>query len=87
MSFDWTKEEFSQEIEERMEEGESKEQLIDFIWSIIKRAYDERDAAKLDRKNIIELAGNLFDRSSWHVMEESPFTSDDIKARRWKNED
>lgn len=87
MSWDWTKEELSKELEERMEDGESKEQIFNFIWSIIQHAYDERDTAKSDRKNAAELAENrLFDRDSWNVIGEAPFTTEDIKKRRFKEE-
>lgn len=45
MSYDWTKEELSAEIIERVSEGESTEKTLDFIWSIVGEAYKERDTA------------------------------------------
>ena len=48
MSYDWTKEELQQELKERKAEGESEETIFNFIWSIIQRAYDERDSALED---------------------------------------
>jgi len=45
MSWDWTKEELLRELKERRDAGESDEMTHNFIWSIIQRAYDERDSA------------------------------------------
>lgn len=82
MSWDWTKEELLQELKERRSEGESEETTFNFIWSIIQRAYDERDSATPE-SNDDKLAEGLLGRGSWNVIQESPFTSDDIKKRRW----
>ena len=82
MSYDWTKEELQQELKERKAEGESEETTFNFIWSIIQRAYDERDSATSE-SNDNKLAEGLFGRGSWHVMQESPFTLEEIKKRRW----
>ena len=43
MSFDWTKEELLRELKEREEAGEPKEVTFDFVWSVVERAYKERD--------------------------------------------
>ena len=43
MSYDWTKEELLQELNERKAEGESEEMTFDFIWAVVERAYQERD--------------------------------------------
>jgi len=51
MSYDWTKEELLQELKERKEAGESDEITGNFIWSIIQRAYDERDAVTSEINN------------------------------------
>ena len=82
MSYDWTREELLQELKERKEAGESDEITHNFIWSIIQRAYDERDSATSEINNN-KLEEGLLGRDSWHVISESPFTSDDIKKRRW----
>lgn len=80
--YDWTREELLQELKERKEAGESDEITHNFIWSIIQRAYDERDSATSEINNN-NLEEGLFGRDSWHVISESPFTSDDIKKQRW----
>jgi hypothetical protein len=82
MSWDWTKEELLRELKERRSEGESEETTFNFIWSIIQRAYDERDSATSE-SNDNKLAEGLFGRGSWHVIRESPFTLEEIKKRRW----
>jgi len=82
MSYDWTKEELQQELKERKAGGESEETTFNFIWSIIQRAYDERDSATSE-SNDNKLAEGLFGRGSWHVIQESPFTLEEIKKRKW----
>ena len=82
MSWDWTKEELLRELKERRSEGESEETTFNFIWSIIQRAYDERDSATSE-SNDNKLEEGSFGRGSWHVIQESPFTLEEIKKRRW----
>ena len=82
MSWDWTKEELLRELKERRDAGESDEMTHNFIWSIIQRAYDERDSATSE-SNDNKLAEGLFGRGSWPVIQESPFTLEEIKKRRW----
>ena len=50
MSYDWTKEELLQELQERKAEGESEEMTFDFIWAVVERAYQERDHCKGEAK-------------------------------------
>ena len=57
MSFDWTKEELLRELKEREEAGEPKEVTFDFVWSVVERAYKERDqfvgAADTERAAVV----------------------------------
>lgn len=82
MSWDWTKEELLQELKEREADGESREMIHDFIWSVIERAYQERDNLRSETNKGAEIK-SLFGRGSWHVMQESPFTLEEIEKRRW----
>lgn len=50
MSYDWTKEELLQELNERKAEGESEETTFNFIWAVVERTYQERDHYKGEAK-------------------------------------
>jgi len=46
MSWDFTRDELFEEIEARMDEGYNATRMTDYFWSILERAYKERDTAK-----------------------------------------
>ena len=62
MSYDWTKEELLQELNERKAEGESEEMTFDFIWAVVERAYQERDHPQGERGPMTNEQQNLAER-------------------------